>query len=228
MEILWLFWKVSSKTFFCLWSSNLLCLFSHLSCCVSVAQPGYALAAGPCATTLPTLLPDPGAARRGQFESWVQSQSLRSPPGAGRCPLSFTGPCACHPAVQRRTGSHCWQSVVPGAQQTLVATGRVLPARYPWLCPSSGLELCPAPGLATQSHPQPAAATVGAAVCHRSETEMSFTCFICYCTLLIVPLLYKILLRTKETGRCEQETFDLFIILPSLSSLPSLSLHLSL
>lgn len=191
----------------------------HLSCCVSPAKPGYELAAVPFSTTLPTLLPDPGAARGGQFESRVYSESLRPPAGAGCSESSVRGPCACHPAVQRRPGSHCWQSVIPGAQSALVATRRVLSVRYPWLCPSSGLELCPSPGLAPQSHPQPAAATVGAAACHRSVSEMSylwagrlfFTAEFSY----MVPWVYKTLLSSKETERYEQEISNPCIILSS-------------
>ena len=34
----------------------------HLSCCASLAEPGCILVAGPGSTTLPALMPNPGAA----------------------------------------------------------------------------------------------------------------------------------------------------------------------
>lgn len=145
---------------------------SNFPCCVSLAKSGNEVAAGSCFSEPPALLPDPDAPRRGQSESWVQSQSLHPSPGTGCCMPSCRGPIPCHPAVQCCPGSHCQQSVVPGAQQAVVATMWVLAAWDPWLRTSSGLELCPAPDLATQNHPQPAAATVGAAVYQKSVTSL--------------------------------------------------------
>lgn len=164
----------SQSLLLCLvWSTQLIVkvLTQAVSCSVSSADPGPALAAGPCAAAPQTLLPVAGAAGGVQPQQGVHRQGVCPPARASRRPPSPHWPGTRRPAVQRRGGPRRREGDGAGVTRHLVATVRVLEAGDQLLGPSPGLELGPPPGLAAQGRPRPAAAALDATVRLRSEVE---------------------------------------------------------
>lgn len=139
------------------------------SCFLFSAKAGDEVAHCPCPSSHSPLLSDSAAACRSHTEPWVHFQSFHGAPEANGCTASIRGPCTCHQPVQCCPDSHCQQCYAP--RNGNIASLWVLATREPWICPLSGLELCPSPGLDTQSHSQLAATTVGQFIHHRSVID---------------------------------------------------------